>query len=76
MLPLETPSHPFPCNPIQGPREVGVCASMHWVGGVLLTKWHTWYAHSLREIITYSEDSKNQKKRKGDVVLNEKSSIK
>lgn len=41
LLPLETPSHPFPCNPIQGPREVGVCASMDWVGGVLLTKWRT-----------------------------------
>lgn len=45
---------------------------MHWVGGVLLIKWRTWYTHSLKEIITYSEDSKNQKKRKGDVVLNEK----
>lgn len=36
MLPLEKPTRPYPCNPIQGHREAGVCPSMHWMGAVLL----------------------------------------
>lgn len=41
VLPLETLSHPYPCNPIQGHWEAGVCPSMHRAGGVLLITWLT-----------------------------------
>lgn len=57
LLPLETPSHPYPCNPIQGHREAGVCPSMYWAESVN----HMANTDKPTQVIHY-QDNMNQRK--------------